>query len=77
MTAPPDYRLSPTLRAAIEAINQQTLTQVQTCALLGISLPTLHKRVKDGVIPEIRIGKHLVRIPRDAVDQLLAAGGVA
>jgi excisionase family DNA binding protein len=77
MPAPTDYRFSQSLSDAIDAINQQTLTQAQVCALLNISLPTLYRRMKDGSIPTVRIGKSLVRIPRVAVEELLAAGGVA
>jgi excisionase family DNA binding protein len=77
MPAPTDYRFSQSLSDAIDAINQQTLTQAQVCALLNISLPTLYRRMKNGSIPTVRIGKSLVRIPRVAVEELLAAGGVA
>jgi excisionase family DNA binding protein len=49
----------------------EVLTVREAGAVLKLSRATIYKRVAEGVIPTVRIGK-LLRVPRAELDQLLA-----
>jgi excisionase family DNA binding protein len=48
----------------------QYLTINQTMGILGLSRPTVHRRIKDGSIPSTKIGGRIL-IPGMFFDQLL------
>lgn len=54
------------------------LSRKETAKKLGICIPTLERRLKDGTLPSIRIGRRIL-IPADALERLTAkayrAGG--
>jgi excisionase family DNA binding protein len=43
------------------------------CTLLGVSRTTVYGLIEDGRLPTVHIGR-AVRIPREAIDRLVAKG---
>lgn len=50
---------------------EKPYTRKEVCSLLGISLMTLHRLMKDGVLRKINISKNIVRIDPASVRNLL------
>lgn len=50
---------------------EKPYTRKEVCSLLGISLMTLHRLMKDGVLRKINISKNIVRIDPASVSALL------
>jgi excisionase family DNA binding protein len=48
-----------------------TYTIEQVARALKISKPSAYKLVRTGAIPVIRVGEHLMRVPKRALDKLL------
>jgi excisionase family DNA binding protein len=48
------------------------LKRQETADMFGVSVATIDRLIADGTLPVIRLGKRNVRIPREAVEQLLA-----
>lgn len=46
------------------------LTPEEVRVELGISRPTLYRRLSDGSIPSVRIGPKLIRVRRSALEGL-------
>ena len=53
---------------------EKPLTRKETCNLLGISYPSLHRWIRAGRLKSIRIGKRAVRISPQSVRELLEGG---
>jgi excisionase family DNA binding protein len=68
---PPPTPLQPSLAAAVDLINEQTVSRNEFCKLLGIHLNTCDHWLSKGKLPHYKIDV-LVRIPRTVVDELLA-----
>lgn len=51
------------------------LSSEAAAEMLGVSRPTLYKRINDGLIPAYRMGR-LVRLRRSDVEEYLRVGGV-
>ena len=52
-----------------------TLTVKQTAAVLGISPWSAYRRIAEGTLPSLRLGKRLV-VPRIALERLLLDGTI-
>lgn len=48
----------------------------EVAKMLGISRSGVYNMIRVGILPAFPIGKRQIRIPRQAVDELLARGGV-
>jgi len=48
------------------------LSKAETLHALGISLPSLNRRLADGSIPSIKLGGRVL-VPADVLDRLAAA----
>lgn len=55
-------------------IEKQVLTVEEAGKVLGISRPTAYKRVKEGKIPVIRLGRRLI-VPILALNRMLENAG--
>lgn len=59
-------------------MEKRFISRAEARRQLGISLPTLEKRLDDGSIPFVRLGRRVL-IPAEAIENLvrdaLAAGG--
>jgi len=50
--------------------SKKFLSRKETAELLGISLPTIARRINDGSIPRIKLGGRIL-IPTYAIEQLI------
>ena len=50
-----------------------TLTVEEAAAVLGVSRATAYRAVKLGQVPSIRLGEKLVRVPTEALLELMAS----
>ena len=50
---------------------EKQLTRRQAAALLGVSIPTVDRYMRDGILRRVKIGKRLVRIDPASVRALL------
>ena len=53
---------------------QKSLTYKEFAALAGLSLPTVHRMSKNGLLKTVKIGPRLVRIPAVEVERILNGG---
>jgi excisionase family DNA binding protein len=51
---------------------EPALTRTEAARLLNVSVATVDRCIADGVLPAIRLGRQVVRIPRQAIEALLA-----
>ncbi len=47
------------------------ITRKTACARYELSLPTLDRLINEGVIPVVKIGRRLIRIPKKTADKAL------
>lgn len=57
----------------VDQATSPTVSVAEAATLLGVSQSSLYRAVKNGQIIAIRLG-HISRIPRHAIDRLLAEG---
>jgi len=50
---------------------EELLTINQTAERIGVTTMTIQRYLKAGLLPKIKIGSRLVRIPKSAVDEML------
>lgn len=55
-----------------ETLTERPLTRQQAAALLSVSLPTLDRHIKSGILRASKIGPRAVRIDPASVRELLA-----
>jgi excisionase family DNA binding protein len=61
---------------AVPAEAPLLLTVEQAAALLQIGRTHAWRLVNSGVLPCVRLSPRIVRVPRQALEELIAAGGV-
>lgn len=50
------------------------MTRQETAEYLGVSLPTLDKRIREGIIEASQLGDGTIRIMKSDIDKALAKG---
>jgi len=55
-------------------MKKETLTVIETAAILGLGKNGAYEGIRKGQIPAIRVGKRLL-VPRVALERLLADAG--
>jgi len=53
----------------------ELLSYEETAKRMGISKVTVIRYVKRGILPTVQFSSHMVRIPSDRLEALIAAGG--
>jgi excisionase family DNA binding protein len=59
------------MNGTVEAAPQLLLTVAEVAGRLHVSRQTVWRRVRSGELRAVRVGGHLVRVPADAVDELV------
>ena len=59
----------------LRQLPQQYLTRRQVCENLDITLPTLHRLMRDGKLHFVKVGAS-TRFPREDFDQAVRSGGL-
>ncbi len=74
LTATPLVKALKTFEHTQEAHTQPAvpLTRKEAAALLKVSLPTIHRFIRAGLLTRVKIGQRLVRITPESVENLLA-----